>query len=96
MLGNFIGARRVFWLIWDTYRLKKKYILGKKYFLPNIYFFSTDMCPKSTKKTCRAPMGNLFRLLLSPVTFYSKAVLHPDQVSTAHKTKIPTNEEVSC
>ena len=32
--------------------VEKKYILGKKYniFLPNIYFFSTDICPKSTKK----------------------------------------------
>ena len=32
--------------------VEKKYISGKNifYFLPNIYFFSTDMCPKSTKK----------------------------------------------
>ena len=42
---------------------EKKYILGKKYYLPNIYFFSTDMCPKSTKKRA----GPLWLKLQNPV-----------------------------
>ena len=40
-----------FWVDSGHILVKKKYILGKNlYFLPNIYFFSTNMCPKSTKK----------------------------------------------
>ena len=44
--------------------VEKKYILGKKYYIFYlIYTFSTDMCPKSTKKCARPLWEKLHKIL---------------------------------